>query len=83
MVVPAGGYALFARKSDPLVNGGLPTPAYDYVDGLNFSNSSQTVQILDAASGTVCEVAYDNGATFPDPTGASMALASPTMRGRK
>ena len=74
VVVPAGGYALFARKSDPLVNGGLPTPAYDYDDGLNFGNSSQTVKILDGAGGTVFEMTYDNGATYPDPNGASMTL---------
>ncbi|MDF1801192.1 MAG: hypothetical protein P1V81_18655, partial [Planctomycetota bacterium] len=74
VVVPAGGFALFARKSDPLVNGGLPTPAYDYVDGWNLGNGSQTVQILDAGSGLVCEVPYDNGATFPDPNGLSMTL---------
>ncbi|MEX1024439.1 MAG: lamin tail domain-containing protein [Planctomycetota bacterium] len=74
VVVPAGGYALFARMSDPLLNGGLPTPAYDYVDGLNFGNSSQSVVIRDASSAIVCQVDYDNGATFPDPNGAAMSL---------
>jgi len=76
VIVPAGGYALFARKSDPAVNGNLPTPAYDYVDGLNFSNSSQDCKILDTAGGTVCEVSYDNGSTYPDGNGASMNLSA-------
>ncbi len=74
VIVPAGGYALFARGSDPLANGGLPAPAYDYDDGLNFSNSSQTVRILDDMSALVFELTYDNGATFPDPNGSSMNL---------
>ena len=74
VVVPAGGFALFARMSDPLVNGGLPTPDYDYVDGWNLGNSSQTVSILDAGLGPVFEMTYDDGATFPDPNGLSMQL---------
>jgi hypothetical protein len=75
VIVPAGGYALFARKSDPLVNGGLPTPAYDYIDGLNLSNSAQTMRITDDTGALVFEMTYDGGAVWPDPNGASMSLA--------
>lgn len=74
-VIAPGQHALFARMSDMVLNGGLPTPTYDYDDGWNLSNGSQMVSIYDTDGITlICQVAYDNGATYPDPNGSSMTF---------
>lgn len=73
VMVPAGGYVVFQRNGDMLMNGGLPA-GYAYDSGIFLSNGSQSVVIQDGASNLVCRVDYDNGATFPDPNGASMSL---------
>ncbi|QDU65531.1 lamin tail domain-containing protein [Engelhardtia mirabilis] len=72
--VPAGGYRVLARIGDSLVNGGLPLDVYDYDDTLFLPNGSQTLTILDASGATSCLLQYDNGLTYPDPSGASMSL---------
>lgn len=74
VVVPAGGYALLATSSDPLVNGGIPTPDYVWDDDLFLGNGSETLQIYDAALNLVARIHYDNGVSWPDPKGASMSL---------
>jgi len=79
VLIDAGGYALLARNADPLVNGGLPTVDYVYPGGYYLGNSSDEVIILEIVgidTTVIDEVWYDNGATFPDPNGASMALLS-------
>lgn len=72
VVVPAGGYAVLASSADPARNGGLDV---DWAWGFDYGlkNSGQAVIL---AHGTVelDRVEYDNGATFPDPEGASMSL---------
>lgn len=74
VVVPAGGFALFAKVGSPASNGGLPTPDYVWATGLFLGNGSELLQVYDANQGLVCEVRYDNGGAFPDPNGASMSL---------
>ncbi len=74
LIIPANGYLLFANNGNTGTNGGLPTPdyVYDYVD-LTLGNGTDgiTIQCL----GTIIdEVIWDNGVTFPDPSGASMSL---------
>ncbi len=71
VVVTAGGYATFAASGTP----GF-TPSYVW-SSFSLSNSSDTIT-LDCGGVTVDTVTWDNGATFPDPTGASMTL-SPTL----
>jgi len=72
VIVPANGYALFAINGDNLTNGGLPVVDYVY-SNINLSNS--TDDLLLVCNGTVIDsVGWDNGATFPDPNGASMNL---------
>ncbi len=74
VVIAAGGYGLFARNGDPLVNGGLPPVDYVWT---NFfvGNSGDEIILYDTDSTTVIdEVWYDGGPEFPDPNGASMAL---------
>jgi DNA/RNA endonuclease G (NUC1) len=76
LVVPAGGYALLGRNTDPELNGGVVLQ-YSYHAGeatLNLSNSSDILVLRDAAGATVDSVAW---AAAP-PNGASRALISAT-----
>ncbi len=56
------------------VNGGV---AVDHVTGTDIFlfNSSDRLVLLDENGAEVDRVVWDNGATFPDPNGASMSLA--------
>jgi hypothetical protein len=74
LIVEPDGYRVFARNGDPALNGGLPADVYDYPDTLALSNGSQTLTLSDATGATVCLLQYDNGVSYPDPSGASMAL---------
>jgi hypothetical protein len=71
-VVPALGYAVLAASLDRSLNGGVDAI---WAWGWEYSlrNSGQTVRLV---FGTLelDAVAYDNGYTFPDPSGASMSL---------
>ena len=72
VVVPAGAYALLAENADPALNGGL-SPDYDYA-GLSMANGDDEL-VLSAPDGTLIDqIVWDSGATFPDPTAASMSL---------
>ncbi|MEQ8564027.1 MAG: lamin tail domain-containing protein [Deltaproteobacteria bacterium] len=67
VVVPAGGYVALARTS----SAGFVSP-YIYAD-INLGNGSDSLVLI--CGGTeIDRVAWDNGATFPDPSGASMNL---------
>jgi predicted extracellular nuclease len=75
--VPAGGYVVLGVDGDPLTNGGV---VVDYVfSGIFLGNSSDELVLLDGALTEVDRVEWDDGATFPDPTGASMALIDPGL----
>ncbi len=64
-----GEYRVLARTT----SAGF-TPDYVYDSAFNLSNTSDDAQI--SCGGTLIDiVAYDDGATFPDPTGASMNLS--------
>lgn len=69
--IGAGEYLVFGINSDSNTNGGVNV-AYQY-SGFNLGNSSDEVMLVDNGV-TIDSVAYDNGASFPDPTGASMEL---------
>lgn len=75
-VVPAGGFLVLGASADTSINGGTPVDfeygGYGELDGITLSNSSDEVILSDADGLLVDEVWYDNGATFPDPSGASM-----------
>ncbi|PID67974.1 MAG: hypothetical protein CR968_03985 [Flavobacteriia bacterium] len=73
VVVPAGGYAVFGSNGDTSANGGVTV---DYVySGITLGNGSDGIKLT--CSDTVIDiVVWDNGATFPDPSGASMELAN-------
>jgi hypothetical protein len=74
VVVAAGGYALFGPSADG--NGGV---ALDFVygSGMRMFNDSDELVIADGDGVQVDRVRWDDGRTFPDPIGASMALTDP------
>ena len=73
LIAPAGGYLVFGRNGDSLVNGGV-TLDYDYGSVFFLGNSDDEV-IMTAADGTeIDRVEYDGGPLFPDPAGESMSL---------
>ena len=49
---------------------------YQYND-ISLGNGSDEIILSGPISGTVDSIAYDNGATFPDESGISMALLDP------
>ncbi len=77
-VVPAGGFVVLARNGDPTVNGGI-TADYVVESGLVLHNTQDEIVLADAQDRLVDVVEYDDGATFPDPRGASMSLRSPGL----
>jgi predicted extracellular nuclease len=77
LLVPAGGYVVLGNNADSGTNGGV-TVDYEY-SGMFLSNSSDELVLLDTFLTEVDRVEWDNGATFPDPNGASMALKNPAL----
>ncbi len=69
--IEPGGYLVFSVQSD--ADQGFTADYQWPTADFNLSNSADTVT-LDCDGMVVDTVAYDNGATFPDPTGASMSL---------
>lgn len=74
VVIPANGYVVFGENSDDSTNGGV-TVDYQYDSSLYLGNGSSKV-VVECGSNVIDEVTYDNGNTFPDPTGKSMELAT-------
>ncbi|MBN1335036.1 MAG: lamin tail domain-containing protein [Deltaproteobacteria bacterium] len=71
VVVAAGAYVVLGIEDDLTVNGGAPVD-YEYAD-FYLGNSDDEV-VLSNTAGVIDSVAWDDGATFPDPSGASMTL---------
>ncbi|WP_299439149.1 lamin tail domain-containing protein [uncultured Aquimarina sp.] len=70
VIVPPMGYVVIANAATP--NGGI-TPDYTYANDISLGNSTDGL-IIECSSTIIDQVIWDNGATFPDPTGASMEL---------
>jgi hypothetical protein len=75
VIIPVGGYTVLGVNADTSTNGGV---AVDYeLSGFSLGNSSDEV-VLKLSDGTELDrVNYDNGTTFPNPSGASMELIAP------
>jgi predicted extracellular nuclease len=78
LLIPAGGYLVLGNNTDTGTNGGAPV-AYNYGSSWFLSNGADEVVLFDGSLNEVDRVEYDGGATFPDPTGASMSLSDPTL----
>jgi hypothetical protein len=72
LVIDGGTYLTFATDIAP----GF-TPDYAWPGAFSLNNATDTVRIVCDAT-IVDEVTYNDGATFPDPTGATMQL-EPTL----
>ena len=72
-VIAPGDYVVFASSADPALNGNLPSVTEAFGGSINLGNASDSIK-LTCAGKLVDEVTWDDGVTFPDPSGASMAL---------
>jgi hypothetical protein len=63
---------VFVRTTDPLLNGGVPGD-YAFGSAISLGNTSDVLS-LEFGATVFDTVAWDGGITFPNPTGASMAL---------
>jgi beta-lactamase superfamily II metal-dependent hydrolase len=76
LLVPARGFFVLGRNGDPAQNGGYHA---DYVyTGLNLGNGRDEIELVNPAGQVIDRVAYTGTSPWPDPTGASMQLLSPT-----
>ncbi|HEX6370500.1 MAG TPA: DNA/RNA non-specific endonuclease [Longimicrobium sp.] len=77
VVVPAGGYAVFARNGDPTKNGGV-TATYSYAhQQFNLNNSATDwLALRDPSGASLDSVSWG---TASPPTGASRGLTDPTL----
>ncbi len=72
LLINPGQYVVLGINDDMATNGGV---AVDYEYGNNWFLSNGSDEIILICQGTeIDRVEYDNGATFPDPVGASMQL---------
>lgn len=78
LTVPAGGYLTLCRNADTMLNGGVSCD-YEYSGAITLTNSDDEVILLDSDNAEIDRVEYDGGPNFPDPTGASMELISPSL----
>jgi len=78
LVIPAGGYLVLGNNADSGTNGGV-TVDYSYGSSWYLGNSGDEIVLLNGTLNEVDRVEYDGGATFPDPSGASMALSNPAL----
>ena len=74
VIVPAGQYIVLGNNADTATNGGVGV-GYTY-SGMSLANGSDELVLTDPSGQEVDRVEWDNGATFPDPNGASMVLNS-------
>jgi len=77
LVLSPGEFLVLANNSDSTTNGGVEV-AYQY-DNFVLDNSDDEILIISPSGVVVDSVAYDNGATFPNPEGAAMALLNENM----
>ena len=68
----AGSYLVFGAELDTGLNGGVDVD-YEFSGSCTLANSTDEIYLINEY-GVIDGVAWDNGATFPDPSGASMSL---------
>lgn len=71
LTIAANGYAVLGNNADSSTNGGY-TNDHQY-NLINLGNSSDGL-ILECSGTVIDQVIWDDGTTFPDPTGKSMEL---------
>lgn len=76
VIVQPGGFVVLCINDDTAANGGF-TCDYKYTD-ITLANDDDEIILKDSSSVLIDSVAYDGGAAFPDPDGASMMLVDPS-----
>ena len=76
LIIPADGYAVLGRSTG--ANGGVAVD-YAYGSDISLGNGADELLLFDVANVEIDRVEWDGGPTFPDPSGASMALLDPTL----
>lgn len=77
LIISSGGFLVLGIDSDLGTNGGVEVD-YQY-DGFILSNSDDEIVLTSDKSIEIDRVEYDGGSNFPDPSGISMSLISPTL----
>jgi len=72
LYIEAEHYFVFGENADYDTNGGLNI-GYEYSDN-SLGNGSDEIILISPQGNLIDSVGWDNGSTFPDPNGASMAL---------
>jgi hypothetical protein len=73
LIISPNGFTVFGVNDDSSVNGGA-TVDYVYDSMVMALGNGDDELIISNVSGTLDEVLWDNGSTFPDPNGASLNL---------
>jgi len=73
LVIESGAFLVLGRNMDPLINGNVPVD-YAYGSSMTLGNGVDQIVLLDTEGTERDRVEYDDGNTFPDPSGASMEL---------
>jgi Lamin Tail Domain len=76
LIISAGAFLVLGSNVDSTTNGGVDID-YSYGPSFFLANGADELVLLDDSLVEVDRVEWDNGLTFPDPIGASMALTSP------
>ncbi|MBU4512413.1 DUF4215 domain-containing protein [Patescibacteria group bacterium] len=76
LIVPAAGYAVLGVSGNLALNGGVNV---DYVYSTFFLGDSDDEVIISCNNTEIDRVEYDGGPNFPNPVGASMILAYPSL----
>ena len=75
LVVPGYGYAVLCRSADAASNGGIRSCAYAYGNAIAFADDgADSLRLVEPSGTEIDAVLWDDGVSFPDPTGASMSL---------
>jgi hypothetical protein len=78
LIIPAGGFLVLGNNTDTSTNGGVNV-SYNYGSSFFLANAADELILQDTGLNEIDRVEWDDGATFPDPTGASMLLIDPAL----
>ncbi|MFC2088651.1 lamin tail domain-containing protein [Calditrichota bacterium] len=73
LTVPVGGFLVLGRVGNTSTNGGVPLD-YVYGTSITLNNTSDALILENVSLDEIDRVEWDNGATFPNPDGASMVF---------
>ena len=76
-ILDPGDRAVLGTNADRTLNGDVAIDV-DYGDAIRLNNTLDELIVNDTAGIQVDAVRWDDGRTFPDPSGASMELADPS-----